>query len=260
MRGELCVGFASFLSFAAVMMLIFAHVGQINHSTVPRGISMVRLNVSGYGTALSAEFYPDPIVGLYTNDSSAPLGKQAGLRQLYEFGFYAHCAYIDDKHGICSNRSAAAKFRPYEAVVSDMTSQYSGYTDIFIPASTGFRADNSLGTTTQAAYWLILLGTFCAALALITGVLKHTVTFLASTILAIMSSLMLLIGAAIWTSALKRAESINSFELTLLSNNTSIPLGFTVSPGPGLYLVWASFAALLVSTVPYMLSCCTYRG
>jgi len=181
------------------------------------------------------------------------------LRRLYKFGFYSHCAFVDDKLGICSNHSTAAKFLPYETIVSDMASNYSGFTNTFIPLTNNFRA-GSLGSSTQAAYWLILLGTICATLALLTGVAKHTVTFLASTIFAIMSSLMLLIGAAIWTSALNKAESINSFELTLVSSNTTIPLGFTVSPGPGLYLVWSSFAALLVSTVPYMLSCCTYRG
>lgn len=222
---------------------------------------MVQLNVSGYGTALAADFFPDVIDGLYTNNASAPLGVQAGLRQLYKFGFYSHCAYIDDATlGICSNRSVAAKFKPYEAILSDMASNYSGYTNTFIPSNSSFRADNSSGSSTQAAYWLILLGTICAALALVTGVAKHTVTFLASTMFALTSTLMVLIGAAIWTSALKKAESINSFELTLSSNNTSIPLGFTVSPGPGLYLVWASFAVLLASLVPYMVSCCTYRG
>jgi len=220
---------------------------------------MVQVNVSGYGAALAADFYPDPISGLYTNNYTAPLGAQAGLRQLYKFGFYSHCAYVDATQGICSNQSVATKFRPYDVIVSDMGSNYSGYTNTFIPLSSNFRS-SSLGSSTQAGYWLILLGTLCAALALFTGVAKHTVTFLASTIFAILSSLFLLIGAAIWTAALKKAESINSFELTLVATNSTVPLGFTVSPGPGLYLVWASFAALLVSTVPYMVSCCTYRG
>jgi hypothetical protein len=72
---------------------------------------------------------------------------------------------------------------------------------------------------------------------------------------AILGALMLLIGAAIWTSALKKAESINSYELTILASHSFVPLGFNVTPGPGLYLVWASFAVLLVSTVPYMVRC-----
>jgi len=118
-------------------------------------------------TALAADFYPDPIDGLYTNNSLAPLGVQAGLRRLYKFGFYSHCAFVDDKLGICSNHSTAAKFLPYETIVSDMASNYSGFTNTFIPLTNNFRA-GSLGSSTQAAYWLILLGTICATLALLT--------------------------------------------------------------------------------------------
>lgn len=120
--------------------------------------------------ALAADFFPDPIDGLYTHNASAPLGVQAGLRQLYKFGFYSHCAYVDDRLGICSNRSVATKFRPYEAIISDMASNYSGYTNTFIPLSNSFRADASLGSSTQAAYWLILMGMIFAALALFTYV------------------------------------------------------------------------------------------
>jgi hypothetical protein len=80
---------------------------------------------------------------------------------------------------------------------------------------------------------------------------KHTVAFLVSTTLAVLGSLLLLIGAAIWTVAIKKAESINSLVVT----QTTVPLGIFVSLGPGLYLIWAAFVCLLISTVPYMIRC-----
>jgi hypothetical protein len=35
----------------------------------------------------------------------------------------------------------------------------------------------------------------------------------------------------------------------------NLPLGITVSTGPGLYMVWAAWALLLVSIFPYMVRC-----
>ena len=94
--------------------------------------------------------------------------------------------------------------------------------------------------------------------------------------MAIAGSILLLVGAALWTVIIKKAEAINIMEVSL--NGSSVPLGINVSVGIGLYLLWASFAVLAISIVPYMLryvsyviyqdyqlspilySCCTYRG
>jgi len=257
MRGEVCVGAASFLSFVALLLLIFVHVGQINTSSVPRGIAMAKVNVSGYGNGLRAAFNPDPIEGLYTTNASAPLGVQAGLRQIYEFGLYSHCAYVNATSGICSNITAANRFTPYDAITSDMASNYSQDTDSILTGFT-FRNSSYLGEQSKAAYYLILLATICTVLALVTGVLKHTVAFLLSSSLSVLGSFLLLVGAALWTVIISKAASLNSAPVTL--GNETVPLGIITSAGPGLYLTWAAFACLTISIVPYMLSCCTYRG
>jgi hypothetical protein len=257
MRGEICVGSASFLSFAALLLLIFVHVGQINTSAVPRGIAMAKVNVSGYGEALGAAFSPDPINDLYTTNASAPLGAQAGLRQFYEFGLYSHCAYVNKTAGICSNTTVASKFLPYDAITSDMVTNYTQATDSFLKGTT-FHNSSYLGTESKAAYYLILLGSICTALTLFSGVLKHTVAFLISSTLSVLGSFLLLVGAALWTVIIKKTEAVNS--ITVSHDGAIVPMGITVSVGPGLYLTWAAFACLAVSIVPYMLSCCTYRG
>ncbi|EPQ61097.1 hypothetical protein GLOTRDRAFT_53842 [Gloeophyllum trabeum ATCC 11539] len=256
MRGEICIGSASFLSFVALLLCIFMHVGQINTSTIPRGIAMAKVNVSGYGNALYAAL-GDPIQGLYASNASAPLGAEAGLRNFYDYGLYSYCAYLEPPQGICSNHSTANRFEPFTAMTSDMIGNWSFITEGLIP-SVSFRNSGSLGSQSNSAYYLLLLGTICAGLAFLLGMAKQTITFLASSILAILGSIFLLAGAAIWTAVVHKAASVN--DLVVGSSSSPTPLGITISVGNGIYLAWAAFACLVVSILPYMTSCCTYRG
>lgn len=92
------------------------------------------------------------------------------------------------------------------------------------------------------------------------GVAKHNMTFLVSTLFALAGSLLLLIGASIWTVIVQRAAAINHLVVTGSGGQTT-PLGILVSTGPGLFLTWAAFACLVVSVVPYMIrydACITY--
>ncbi|KAJ7275435.1 actin cortical patch SUR7/pH-response regulator pali [Mycena haematopus] len=255
MRGELCVGAATILSFASLLLLIFVHVSQINTSTVPRGIALVKINVSDYGDALHEAVF-DPIDNLYTTNASAPLGSGVGLRQFYLFGLYSHCGYVNSTAGTCSNHSIQNQFMPYDALTSDMLANYTDITN-FILGRTSFADSDSLGHTSRAAYWMVLLGTICAALAFLTGVVKFSSTFFLSTFASIIGSLFLLIGATIWTVMIKKTQAVNSFTLPA---TPPIPVGIVVSIGKGLFLIWAAFVLLLVSVVPYMISCCTFRG
>jgi len=256
MRGEICVGFGSLLSFVAVLLMIFVHVGQINTSNVPRNIYMAQVNVSAYGDAIHSAII-DPVFGLYTNNASAPLQDGAGLRQTYKFGIYSHCAYVNNTAGRCGNETIGEQFKPYDAITTDMSGNWTIFSQSFIPDSTTFRNSNFLGHNSKAAYWMLLLGMLCGAAAFIMGIAKHNMTFLVSTLFAIAGSLLLLIGASIWTVIIQRSAAIN--DLLVNVGNQSTPLGIIVSVGPGLFLTWAAFACLVVSVVPYMISCCTYR-
>ncbi|KAJ7770866.1 actin cortical patch SUR7/pH-response regulator pali [Mycena maculata] len=256
MRGEICVGTASFLAFVSLLLLIFVHVSQINTSTVPRSISLVKVNVSSYGNALHAATF-DPIDGLYTNNSSASLESNAGLRQFYLFGLYSHCAYVNDSAGTCTNHSIQNQFQPYSALTSDMLLNYTDLTN-FILSGTPFANSDSLGHSSRAAYWMLLLGTICAALALLTGIPKNNLTFFISTGFAIIGSIFILIGASIWTAMIKKAQSVNGLSIGTTTN--PVPVGIEVTIGPALFMIWAAFASLFASIIPYMVSCCTYRG
>ena len=118
--------------------------------------------------ALHAAF-SDPILGLYTDNASAPLNVRAGLRQLYTFGLYSHCAYVNETAGSCANTTAAYQFQPYAVITSDMLSNYSGYTDAIIHNAT-FADSSSLGASSRSAYYLLLLGSILATISLVTFV------------------------------------------------------------------------------------------
>lgn len=81
------------------------------------------------------------------------------------------------------------------------------------------------------------------------GLIRHGMTFFISTAFALIGSLLLLIGAAIWTVVINKSDAIND----VMVGSTPAPLGIIVSIGPALYMLWAAFAVLLVSVVPYML-------
>ncbi|KAJ3559596.1 hypothetical protein NM688_g237 [Phlebia brevispora] len=218
MRGEICIGSATFLSLVALLLLIFMHIGQISTATVPRNIAMMKVNMTGFGAGIAAAIAPDPVDGLYTDNASAPLLQQAGLRTLYDFGLYSYCAYVNDTHGTCSSHVTAMKLQPFTDIIGDMPSNYSSITTALIPSFT-FVDSQYLGEFSRGAYYLLLLGTVSTALALFVGLLKHTIGFLASTVFAVIGSFLLLIGVIIWTVIVKKAEDINDF----LVGNPSSP-------------------------------------
>ncbi|EJD04269.1 uncharacterized protein FOMMEDRAFT_140274 [Fomitiporia mediterranea MF3/22] len=259
LRGELCIGAATVLSFVSVLLIIFAHVGQINTSTVPRGLSMVNVNMSAYGDALQSAT-GDPVEGLYATNATAPLGQGQGLRQLYKFGLYSFCGYMNGTQGICSNHTTALQLQPYDAVLADMPTKFPSLTRAFVPDIYTFTNSHYLGEFSRAAYYLLLLGSICAALAMFTGIPKRTYTYMLSTLFAIFGSGLLFIGVVIWTVLVNKTEGINKAILTNSGSGVSTPLGITVSAGASLWLFWASFVCLFLSIVPYLVSCCTYRG
>ncbi|KAF5384698.1 hypothetical protein D9757_006249 [Collybiopsis confluens] len=215
---------------------------------------MARMNVSQFGEALH-EAITDPVEDFYTSNSSLPLLEGLGVRQFYNFGLYSHCGYVNESAGICSNETIGYPFKPYDYFVGDMSDSYSIITASIIKGGT-FRDSNYLGQSTKAAYWLILLGTIFAALSFVSGIAKHNLTFFLSAVFSAISSIFILIAAAIWTVMIKKSNGVSH----ILIGVNPLPIGIEVTEGPGLFLTWASFACLFASMIPYLISCCTYRG
>jgi len=255
MRGELCIGVATVLSLTSTLLLIFVHVGQINTSNVPRKIAMAKINVSGYGDALHDALF-NPIQALYTDDAYLPLGASLGLRQFYEFGLYQHCGYVDEKQGTCSNYTIDNQFRPFDALTADMLANYSILTRAVI-VDIPFVDSDYLGPLSQSAYRTLLTGFIASVIAVVLGLWRRNFTFFAATVLSIAGSINLLVGASIWTVMINKSASVN--RLIVGQEGNPSPVGIEVTAGNALYLTWAAFACLTISTVPYMISCCTLR-
>ena len=77
--------------------------------------------------------------------------------------------------------------------------------------------------------------------------IKHTWAFFVSTSSAIVASIFVLAGSAVWTVLIKRAGDVNSW----IVRPAQVPLGIEVSTGIGLYLAWAAFGCLVTSIIPY---------
>lgn len=124
------------------------------------------IHESPNGRAALAQVLQNDIYNLTTPNGSLPLGEGLGIRQYYQFGLYSHCGYITSGNGICSNRTIAAKYQPFDVFNGDMSANLTVLTKNIFP-EIGFTDSGYLGSTSKSAYWLILLGTICAGLALI---------------------------------------------------------------------------------------------
>lgn len=90
-----------------------------------------------------------------------------GLRQTYEWGLYSYCAYTNGSEGTCTAASAPLEFMPFSAILADMPANYSEITQNLIPDNLTFTNSHYLGEFSHAAYYLLLLGTICAFLAMV---------------------------------------------------------------------------------------------
>ncbi|KAG8960153.1 hypothetical protein FRC00_000819 [Tulasnella sp. 408] len=209
----------------------------------------VQVNVTNYGVALNAATgVTSP--GLYTDNASVPLGDELGLRNIYSWGLYGYCAYLNETAGQCGNQTFANEFRPMDVLLSDTPEAYSIQTRTLVPNATAFKNSSYLAGLTKPAFWLVFVATLCAGGALLIGIVKNKWTFIISSFLSIVGTIFLLIGASIYTAAIDKAKTVNQAVV-----RGSVPLGIEVSAGSGLWLIWAAFVTLLLSTAPYTISC-----
>ena len=235
---------------------------------------MIHLSDHGLRNALSFVL-SDPIIGLYTDNASAPLGAHAGLRRFYKFGLFSYCAYVDKTAGLCVK---ANNFQPYKAITSDMLSNYSDHTDAII-GNTTFAKSLLLGYLSDEAYEGFMQGTPVAVMAFVASVRPHSSIFGFGSLafippsgilehifrwdwtffpifLAASAGLGTLVGSARWTALIRTAGRINS--LTITTKNVS--LGIRVYAGTGLYCTWAAFVLLWASIIPYIIESAPFFG
>ncbi|KZT52773.1 hypothetical protein CALCODRAFT_501900 [Calocera cornea HHB12733] len=253
-KGPVVIGIAQGLSLIAVILLIFAHVGQINTSKLPSSLSMVSMNVTNFASCLENST-GDPFPGMYQANASAPLGLHMGLRDTYSWGFFSYCASVVTNVTAvqCTNHTFGYRFTPLDTMLSDILSNSSTISQFTIPQTTQFTNNDYLGNLSNVGFYLVFIGTICALLGTVLAIKHHRITFAIAMSLIIVSIVLVLAGSALWTTVVQSAMQINT---TTAAGGSC--LGISLSHGTSLWLIWAAFAILVVSLVPYVISFVSY--
>ncbi|TKY90588.1 hypothetical protein EX895_000586 [Sporisorium graminicola] len=244
----LCVGLGEFLTFAAVVLAVFANIGQLSNNIVTRNIRYVSVDTSGLGDALSRS--GNSINNLYANSQSSPVGVGNGIKNDYQWGLYNYCAGEESGgQRACTKRHFGFEFQPVEAILADAPEGSRQELQNFLPRGT-FTNSKYLRDYSKPAMYLIFIGSCLAFIAWVAGLLSHRFAFLGAAFIALLSALCLGVGAALLTAIyVKTKDSVNNAQY-----------GIVVHYGDALWLTWAAFVAVALSIVPYIISCCTGRS
>ncbi len=184
---------------------------------------------------------------LYAQDQAAPLLTNQGLRDQYYWGMYSVCGGVGQSGArACSPNQFGHRFEPLLTFQEDAPQG----TNINQLAPAGVFQDSSyLGRFSNAAFYLLFIGTILVGLAFIIGILSNRFAFLLAALLALAGAACLAVGAAIWTAIIARVRK------TLQDN----AIGVAVYYGRSIWMAWASFGAAAIAFPFLIISCCVGR-
>jgi len=252
MRGEHCVAGASVLSAIAVILLVFANIGQISPGAVTNGLYFAQVDVKAYGAGFQGATGTSA-GGLY-DTANDKMGMSMGLRQYYRYGIFKGCGYQTSGSGICNSTMFGYPMEPLSQMLADTPAKFKIQTDAIIPDST-FKNDTFNHNMTRAGSLLIFVGSCLSLLALIFGVMKARILFLVAASCAGSSALLLMLGSALWTAVVAKDAW-----LKIVKVEHGDALGILVTAGGSLYLSWVAFALMTLAVIPYVVACCTFRS
>ncbi|GJN94778.1 hypothetical protein Rhopal_007870-T1 [Rhodotorula paludigena] len=267
-----CAGLGLTFSFAAVILLVFAQISQINSDLIPRHLRLVHIDTSGLATALSSAAKASPVPDLANANYSDIFSSQVvgdgyfvkktdetlatGVRKSYEWGLWSYCTTNGDEgdaRSYCYTRSIHPSFQPAKVLLEDIPAQYSALLKDTLPENV-FTADNYLGTYTQAATYCTMVGSLALALAALIGLFARKGAFVLSSLLSIVAFLALAVGTIIYQVIFARARvAIND------ATTAGTDVGITLDYGNALWILWAATVLTLFSILPLSIACCTGR-
>jgi len=137
---------------------------------------------------------------------------------------------------LCTDATFAYQFQPCTVIANDMLSNYSDYTNTILRNS-AFADSSSLARRSRAAYYLLLLGFILSAISLVVSVRFRPPIFVlglpafvppsgpiqfirgqtwavfVSAPAAVLATIFVLAGSAIWTTIVNKAKDINSWTI-----------------------------------------------
>ncbi len=246
--GLFCIHIGEFLTFAAVVLCVFANIGQLSNNIVTRNIRYVSVDTTGLGDALSRA--GQNVNNLYASLSPRPLAR-ATVSRTTTNGVSTTTVPVSSR--VISARALSAtlasssspptlssRMLPKTLVRTCSTS--SPRPPSVTPPTSDASASLPCTSSLSARAWLSSLGS--------QELLSHRFAFPVPPFIALLSALALGVGAALLTAIyVKAKDSINNANY-----------GITVHYGNALWITWAAFAAVALSIVPYIISCCTGRS
>ncbi|GAA5909586.1 hypothetical protein JCM8208_007191 [Rhodotorula glutinis] len=267
-----CASLGLTFSFAAVVLLVFGQVSQINSDLIPRHLRIVSIDTSGLGVAVASaaraatggiqianvsDIYATTGVGEDYFVKATGASPHTGLYKGYEWGLWSYCTTQGDlgaKRSYCYTRSIHPTFQPAQVLLQDVDTQYADLLRQVLPNNV-FTADAYLGEWTKAASYLIMAGSLCAALTAIVGFFARRGAFVLAMLLNLAAFVGLFTGSMIWTVIVARARSaIND------ATAEGTDVGITLEYGNALWITWAATILSLASVVPLAFACCTGRS
>lgn len=96
------------------------------------------------------------------------------------------------------------------------------------------------------------------------GIPRSTLTYVLASIFASLATVLLLVGAALWSALIHQIRGINAINVHIIFTRcflelmsyaqviSGAPLGVSVTFGSALWLLWAAFIILFLSLLPYV--------
>ncbi|GAA5877843.1 hypothetical protein JCM16303_000257 [Sporobolomyces ruberrimus] len=259
-----CAGTAIFFSWAAVILLVFGNIAQINPNSVPRHLRIVSIDTSGLSDSLSRSSGASPsnFTGLYNANTpyftkGQDETRHDGLRKTYEWGLWSYCSSnggVGDERSYCEDATIYPAFRPSKVLMADIPQEYANALTETLPDNV-FTADDYLRNFTRAASYLIMVGSLASALAALFALFARRCAYSLAAIFAIIGFLTLAIGLVIYQVIFERAiKAINDATVS------GVNVGITLAYGNGLWILWAACACMLFTIPPTALACCFGRN
>lgn len=188
------------------------------------------------------------VSNVFAADQGGAFLANEGFSYDYYWGMYEVCGG-DGVSG--ARRCGPSSFgHRYEPITVLQASQPAGIDVTQILPQGTFQDNMYLGNFTQAAFYLLFIGTCAAGVAFLVGILSHRFAFLFAALFSLLAAACIAVGAAIWTAIVyKVRDSVNNANL-----------GITAGYGNLIWLSWAAFGASLVAFPFLVVSCCVGRN
>lgn len=255
-----CASFGLVLTTIALVLALIAQVSQINGTIIPRHLSLISLDTSGFLGALSASS-GDGVANLTSiyatasNETATRLPDHDGLRQRYQFGMYSYSAFGDsqDSPDYVTPRGFFSSFAPATALLADVPTKYSAVVKGALPDNV-FTEDEYLGTITKAANAVAFVGTATLAIGWLFALIPAQCLAGFSALLSLISTLCLIASSAVYLVIVSKVQAaVQDVKID------DVALGLSVSYGTGLWLLTAAAFLELFALAAMTIACCCGR-